>query len=117
MSTLRRLGELNEGYVRAAQNADVEWYREHLADDFLISTADGALSDKQEFLRRIGRGAFGTGFAAVDPRIRLLGDVALIHAGFRYTKPDGAAGSGRYTDIWALRQGRWLCISAHFNRF
>jgi hypothetical protein len=84
MSTLERLGDLNQGYVRAAQNADVEWYREHLADDFLISTADGALSDKDGFLRRLGR---------------------------------GAPGSGRYTDIWALRQGRWLCISAHFNRF
>ena len=54
---------------------------------------------------------------AVDVRIRLLGDVALIHAGFRYRKPDGADGSGRYTDIWTRRDGRWLCVSAHFNRF
>jgi ketosteroid isomerase-like protein len=115
--TERRLAELNEGYVRAAQNADVEWYREHLADDFLISTVDGSLSDKTEFLRRIGRGPFGSSFAAVDARIRILGEMALIHAGFSYTKPDGDAGRGRYTDIWMLRQGRWLCVSAHFNRF
>jgi len=117
MSQVDLLQGLNEGYVRSAQDADVAWYREHLAEDFVISVADGSLLDKDEFLRRIGRGAFGTGFAAVEPRIRVLGDIALIHAGFRYTKPDGAAGSGRYTDIWALRQGRWLCISAHFNRF
>ena len=118
MSTAEsKLAELNEGYVRAAQNADVEWYRQHLAEDFVISTADGSLSDKAQFLDRIGRGAFGSAFAAVEPRIRNLGNVALIHAGFRYTKPDGTAGHGRYTDIWALREGRWLCISAHFNRF
>lgn len=115
--TERRLAELNEGYVRAAQGADVAWYREHLAEDYLCSTVDGALSDKEEFLRRIGRGPFGTSFAAVDTRIRILGEMALIHAGFRYTKPDGAAGRGRYTDIWMLRAGRWLCVSAHFNRF
>jgi hypothetical protein len=40
-----------------------------------------------------------------------------VHAGFRYTHPDGRIGSGRYTDIYAQRQGRWQCVSAHFNRF
>ncbi len=41
--TERRLTELNEGYVRAAQDADVAWYREHLAEDYLCSTVDGAI--------------------------------------------------------------------------
>jgi hypothetical protein len=50
-------------------------------------------------------------------RIRLVGELALVHAGFHYTKPDGQAGTGRYTDIYAQRRGRWLCVSAHFNRF
>jgi ketosteroid isomerase-like protein len=116
-STERRLAELNEGYVRAAQNADVEWYREHLSDDYLCSTVDGKLSNKEEFLRRIAGGAAGARYAAVDTRIRVLGDMALIHSGFAYAKPDGSGGRGRYTDIWLLRQGRWLCVSAHFNRF
>jgi ketosteroid isomerase-like protein len=113
----RLLAELNEGYVRAAQNADVAWYREHLADDYVCSTVDGAIRDKGAFLERIGRGAAGSSYATVEPRIRILGDMALIHAGFRYTKLDGAAGRGRYTDIWMLREGRWLCVSAHFNVF
>src|SRR5215510_1222631 len=117
MSTLELLAELNEGYIRAAQNADVAWYREHLAEDYVCSTVDGAISGKEQFLQRIGRGAVGAGYASVEPRIRILGDVALIHSGFHYRKPDGAEGSGRYTDIWARRDGRWLCVSAHFNRF
>ena len=117
MSDIQQLARLNEGYVSAAQNADVAWYREHLADDYLCSTVDGAISDKEAFLQRIARGATGSGYAAVEPRIRIIGDVALIHCGFRYTRPDGSTGSGRYTDIWALRGGRWLCVSAHFNRF
>jgi hypothetical protein len=115
--TESRLFELNEGYIRAAQDADVAWYREHLADDYLCSTVDGALSDKDEFLRRIGRGAAGSDYASVAPRIRILGDMALIHSGFQYVKPGGATGHGRYTDIWVQRGGRWLCVSAHFNRF
>ncbi len=115
--TEKQLAELNDGYVRAAQDADVAWYREHLSEDYLCSTVDGAISDKEQFLRRIGGGPVGSRYAAVDTRIRILGDMALIHSGFAYTKPDGGAGRGRYTDIWILRQGRWLCVSAHFNRF
>jgi len=30
--------------------------------------------------------------------------------------PDGRAGAGRYTDVWARRQGRWLAVSAHVTR-
>src|SRR3954468_7385345 len=70
-STERLLAELNEGYVRAAENADVEWYREHLSDDYVCSTIDGAIRDKAEFLRRIAGGPVGSRYAAVDPRIHL----------------------------------------------
>ena len=53
---------------------------------------------------------------AVTVPIRLMGDFAIIHAATRYTKPDGAEGRGRYTDVWARRNGRWLCVSAHVTR-
>jgi ketosteroid isomerase-like protein len=111
------LQELNRNYVRSAEESDVRWYGENLAEDFLSSSVDGSIIGKAAFLERIARKYPGSDLAAVDVRIRMLGEVALIHAGFRYTKPDGQAGSGRYTDIWARRNGRWLCVSAHFNRF
>ena len=44
------------------------------------------------------------------------GDVAIIHARTSYTLPDGQARSGRYTDVWARRGGRWLAVSAHLTR-
>ena len=40
-----------------------------------------------------------------DVLIRVLGDVALIHARTTYTKADGQPGAGRYTDVWARRGG------------
>jgi len=49
-------------------------------------------------------------------RIRVLGDVAIIHARTTYAKPGGQAGAGRYTDVWQRRQGRWLCVSANVTR-
>lgn len=114
---ITQLRELNANYVRSAEQSDVAWYTENLADDFLASNVDGSIIDKPAFLARIARPYPGKALEALDVRIRLLGEVALIHAGFRYTKPGGEAGSGRYTDIWARRDGRWRCVSAHFNRF
>lgn len=113
-STLR---SLNENYVRSAEQSDVRWYRENLAEDFLSSSADGSIIDKVAFLERVSKRYPGSDLKALDVRIRIIGEVALIHAGFRYTKTDGQEGNGRYTDIWAYREGRWLCVSAHFNRF
>jgi ketosteroid isomerase-like protein len=111
------LRQLNGGYVRAAETSDVRWYAENLAEDFLASNPDGSLIDRETFLARMAQPYPGSNLKAVDVNIRILGEVALIHAGFRYDKPGGGSGTGRYTDVWARRQGRWLCVSAHFNRF
>jgi ketosteroid isomerase-like protein len=114
---LEALEELNRGYVRAAELSDVRWYEEHLAEDYLSTNPDGSLSDRAGFLARIARPYPGSNLEALDVRIRVLGDIALIHAGFRDVKRDGGVGEGRYTDIWARRGGRWLCIAAHFTRW
>jgi ketosteroid isomerase-like protein len=114
-SDLEALQELNRGYVSAAERSDVRWYGEHLAEDFLASNPDASIADKAAFLARIAKPQPGSAYEPVDVKVRILGDVALIHAGFRCRKPDGGPGSGRYTDIWAKRGGRWLCVSAHFN--
>ena len=45
-----------------------------------------------------------------------MGDFAIIHARTSYMLPDGKPGSGRYTDVWARRDGRWLAVSAHVTR-
>ena len=117
MSETELLEQLNAGYVRAAQNSDTRWYDEHLAEDFLASNVDGSIQDKQSFLERIGKPHKVTGMRAVDVQIQRAGDLALIHSRFEYRKPDGSPGTGRYTDIWTRRGERWLCVSAHFNRF
>ena len=47
---------------------------------------------------------------------RILGDVAIVHARTTYTTADGRAAAGRYTDVWAKRNGAWLAVSAHVTR-
>ena len=50
------LERLNQEYVDAFMNADVEWYREHLADDFVVIESDGSILNKDEFLINTAKG-------------------------------------------------------------
>ncbi len=115
-SDLEALTELNRGYIRSVQMSDVRWFEENLAQDFMNSNPDGSLVDRAGFLAQIAPPCPVSGIAAEDVRVRIMGDLAIIHARTTYLRPDGLAGAGRYTDVWQRRQGRWLCVSAHVTR-
>jgi len=110
------LQKLNRDYIVSVEHSDVARFEALLADDFLNTNADGSLVDRAGFLAQIARPPMISDLQCHDVRIRVLGRVAIIHARTTYTKADGHSGAGRYTDIWALRDGRWLCVAAHVNR-
>ena len=113
---LKTLEELNRHYIRSVQESDVRWFEANLADDFLNSNPDGTLVDRAAFLKQIAPPCPLKNLQAGDVRVRVLGDVAIIHARTTYVKPGGEAGAGRYTDIWQRRQQRWLCVAAQVTR-
>ena len=114
-SDLETLLDLNRDYIRSVQTSDVRRFDEILADDFLCSNPDGSLIDRAAFLVQTERPVSISGLEAQDVNVRLMGDVAIIHARTTYVRPDGGR-TGRYTDVWARRQGRWLAVSAHVTR-
>ena len=107
---------LNRDYIHSVQTSDVRRFDEILADDFLCSNPDGTLVDRRTFLEQTARPVSIRNLESHDVQIRLMGDVAIIHARTSYTRPDGGAGAGRYTDVWARRGGQWLAVSAHVTR-
>ena len=113
---LEVLEQLNRDYITSVQTSDVRRFDEILAADFLCSNPDGSLVDRAAFLAQTARPVTISNLTAHDVRIRILGDVAIIHARTSYTLPDGRTASGRYTDVWARRDGRWLAVSAHVTR-
>src|SRR5437773_9213585 len=113
---LPTLEQLNRDYISAVQNSDVRRFDEILAEDFLCSNPDGSLVDRQGFLRQTALPVRISNLEARDIKVRIMGDFAIIHARTSYTTPDGGSGSGRYTDVWARRNGAWLAISAHVTR-
>jgi ketosteroid isomerase-like protein len=118
-SDLDQLRDLNRDYIRSVQTSDVRRFDEILADDFLCTNPDGSLVDRAGFLKQTARPVNITNLEAHDVDVRIIhpgGDVAIIHARTTYSRPDGQAGAGRYTDVWARRHGKWLAVSAHVTR-
>ena len=110
------LHDLNRDYISSVQHSDVRRFDEILADDFLCSNPDGTLVDRAAFLAQTARPVAIANLEAHDVNVRLLGEMAIIHARTTYTTLDGQPRAGRYTDVWARRDGRWLAVSAHVTR-
>ena len=116
MSDLETLAALNDDYIASVQNSDVKRFDEILSEDFLNTNPEGSLTDRTGFLKQIAPKAKISNLACHDVNIRVMGDFAIIHARTSYTLPDGRQGNGRYTDIWARRDGKWLCVAAQVAR-
>ena len=115
-SDVGALTALNADYIQSVQTSDVQRFRDLLAEDFLCSQPDGSLIDRAQFLELTARPVTITNLQAHDVNVRLMGDFAIVHARTTYTTAEGRAGSGRYTDVWARRNGRWMAVSAHVTR-
>jgi ketosteroid isomerase-like protein len=113
---LETLKPLNLEYVRSVEKANVRWFDRHLSPDFMNSNPDASLVDRAAFLAQIARGAGVSNIEAHDVLIRVIGDLAIIHARTTYKTPSGKEGGGRYTDIWSRREGRWVCVAAQVTR-
>ena len=116
MDDLAALIDLNRDYITSVQTSDVRRFDEILADDFLCTNPDGSLVNRAGFLKQTARPVAISNLQVHDVDVRLMGDFAIIHARTAYTRPDGQPGAGRYTDVWARRDGRWLAVSAHVTR-
>jgi ketosteroid isomerase-like protein len=110
---IETLTTLNHDFVKSVQGADVKRFDEILAKDFLFTNPDGSLYNRAEFLDLIGKGARSSELREDQVNVRLFGDFAIIHARIQYRSKAGIERIGRYTDDWARRDGKWLCVSAH----
>ena len=109
--------ELNDVYIRSVETSDVARFKDILAEDFHCALSDGSLLDKAGFLDHVARTSALSTLQAHDVQVRLLGDVAIIHARTTFRTPEGRLGSSRYTDVWARRSGRWRAVAAHVTRY
>jgi ketosteroid isomerase-like protein len=112
------LTQLNNDYVASVQKGDARRLEQILADDFQCTNPDLArpglaLVDKKRFLQLTVLPVKFTELEADDVQIRVLGDFAIIHGHLSWRSAYGHEHEGRYTDDYARRNGKWVCVSAH----
>jgi uncharacterized protein (TIGR02246 family) len=106
------LERLNLDYVEADQASDATRFSELLAEDFVVQTP-GVTRGREEFLEYIAKPRPFKDLAVHDVKVRILGDVALIHGRSTYTMlANSAEQEALYTDAYQKRDGTWVCVSA-----
>ena len=110
------LERLNQEYVDAFMNADVEWYREHLAEDFEVIESDGSVFNKTQFLSNTAKGPDVADYRLQDVNVRIYGNVALVQATGLWTGKNGSNGMSRYTDVYVRAGEEWKTVSAQITR-
>jgi hypothetical protein len=89
------LERLNQEYVDAFMNADVEWYRDHLAEDFVCIESDGSVLDKTEFLTNTAKGPDIADYRLQSVEVRIYDSVGLVQATGLWTGKKGTKGMSR----------------------
>jgi ketosteroid isomerase-like protein len=110
------LERLNKEYIDAFMNADVDWYQEHLAEEFVCIESDGSLLHKQKFLTNVARGPDVVDYKLEQTDVRLYGDAALVQATGLWTRRDGSKGISRYIDVYVKHEAEWKTVSAQITR-
>lgn len=110
------LRNLNQNYVQASLAGDVEWYRTHLADEFVCIESDGSVLDKAAFLEMTAKGSDLASYKLEQIDLRFYGEVALLRCTGSWLAKDGTPGLSRYVDVYARFGDDWKCVSAQITR-
>ena len=106
------LEQLNLDYNHSDQASDAKRFSEFLAEDFIVQTP-GVTRSREEYLEYIAKPRPFKDLALREVKIRILGDVALIHGRATSTMiADGVDQEALYTDVYQKREGAWVCVSA-----
>ena len=112
--------ELEKSWNEAFYRKDVKFIESILADEFMTTYEDGSRADKKKELALTA--AFDQQVVEAvqdDFTVKIFGDSAVVWftlhlVGIKQGQKSELTMS--YTDVWILRSGNWLCVSAHSTR-
>jgi hypothetical protein len=112
----QHLLRLNEQYVHASLTGDVDWFRAHLAEDFVCIESDGSVQFRDGFLRAAALGSDLSKYKLDYVDVRFYGEVALVRASGSWVSKAHVAGISRYTDVYVYDGAAWKVVSAQITR-
>jgi len=112
-----QLEQIEHKWAESEVKADPAMIAPYLDDSMVQTNPDGSVSTRKEVLDGIGKG--DPTLKAVDlaeMKTQSYGDAAVIMG--RYTEKREAKGkhmmtSGRFTDTYVKRSGKWKCVASH----
>lgn len=104
-------------YTYGILHKDIKLLNQVFADDFLDTSATGALRTKQQMLEIIAKNPAPASIAESNRIIHVYNDSSAVVA-VEFVAKGTAQGQpyayrGRATDVWARINGRWQCVAAH----
>lgn len=90
-----------------------------LAEDFIMTTADGELLNKSQIIASIRDKSYEPeALQSTNMAVHAHGSTAVV-TGAYYEKGTDKGKSwerrGRFTDTWMFMENRWQCIGSHFS--
>ena len=112
--------ELEQGWNDAFYRKDAAFIEAILADEFMATYDDGSRGDKAKELALTAEFNQQVESAIQDEFVvRVYGDTAVVWFTLRLVglrQGQRAEVTLRYTDVWVLRDGRWLCVSTQSTK-
>jgi ketosteroid isomerase-like protein len=107
------LVQLEKQWAQAGPKGDVGFFDRIAADDYVIVDVDGSVRNKRDEVANF-RKEKQTSQSVDDMRVRIYGETAVVTGRFEITgtwngQPNNF--SGRFTDVWVIRDGRWQVVS------
>ena len=104
---------------RAELSNDAAAVKLLLADDFVMTVAEGTLYNKAQMVASVADKTYRPlALQSSDMKVHYYGNTAIL-TGAYYEKgiDKGKAWErrGRFTDTWMNLNGRWQCVASHFS--
>jgi ketosteroid isomerase-like protein len=104
---------------RAELNNDAKAVRLLLADDFVMTVAEGVLHNKAQILASVADKSYRPEILqSIGLVVHSYGNTAVVTGAFHEKGVDKGKPwerRGRFTDTWMNLSGRWQCIASHFS--
>ena len=114
------LMELERKWDAAFHSNDVKFIETILADEFIATYGDGTRADKAKELALAASFNQQIDSSSLEEfTIRTYRDTAVVWFTLHLVGPMQGRSvklTYRYTDVWVMRDGRWLCVSSQSTK-
>lgn len=111
---------LERDWDQALRRKDVKFIETILADEFMVTYAEGARADKASELKMAAEFNQQIDSSELDEfTVKIYGDTAVVWFTQHLVGPSQGrplALTFRYMDVWVLRDGRWQCVASQATK-